>query len=99
MSNSSWKHGERTQINENTYVVCDKGKENETAEEHYHRARRENPNANILHMDVILAHPDPIGRLFQMIEEQNMRLSGRELMKHIKVVRALVERMEGNYEK
>ena len=99
MSNSSWKHGDRKQINENTYVVCDEGREGEDVEEHFQRFIRNNPGVNVLHMDIIMMSPDPLARLFQMIEEQKMRLSGADVIQHVRVVRALMDKKSGYFKK
>ena len=90
MSSNTWKHGDRKQVDAHTYVICDHGKEGEDVEEHFQRFLRENPGVHVLQMDIIMMSPDPLARLFQMIEEQNMKISGDDLMKHVRVVRALM---------
>jgi hypothetical protein len=92
MSSNTWKRGDRKQVDAHTYVVCDHGKEGKDVEEHFQRFLRENPGVHVLHMDIILMSPDPLARLFQMIEEQNMKISGDDLMKHVRVARALMEK-------
>ena len=99
MSSNTWKHGDRKQVDAHTYVVCDHGKEGEDVEEHFQRFLRENPGVHVLHMDIIMMCPDPLARLFQMIEEQKMNISGHDLMKHVRVVKALMEKSSGYVKK
>ena len=63
----------------------------ESAQDTCERLRRERPDVHILSIDVIMESPNPLKRLFEMIDEQDMVCTGKELMMRIVLVRKLME--------
>ena len=69
------KKGDTVQFSDNTQLYVDRRGDTETVEEAYQRIRREKPESLIIHMEAIVAAPDPMQRLKEMVEEQGEKVT------------------------
>ena len=58
-------------------------------EEAYQRIRREKPESLIIHMEAIVAAPDPMQRLKEMVEEQGEEVT-EEQRRQVKIMMDII---------
>ena len=67
----------------------DRRGDTESVEEAYQRMRREKPESLIIHMEAIVAAPDPMQRLNEMVEEQGEEVTD-EQRRQVKNMMAII---------
>ena len=98
MSNS-WKKlkpGVRYKLTEDVGVVIEDNLAQETPEEKYERMKNKYPDKNIIHIETIVQASNPMERLNQMIQEQDIELTNECYNKLIKYVEKVVEKRKNN---